>query len=93
MAMVVLMPVVGEILDVFDAKYYYLFDYVYYFHESKKSNLKKPIDKRDKIYLHFDGEFGQVVLMLCMNNRAHYTKKMHHEFLYLEKLTKYLTGI
>jgi hypothetical protein len=42
MAMVVLLTVVDEILDVFDAKYYYLFDYVYYFHESKIYKPKKP---------------------------------------------------
>jgi hypothetical protein len=35
MAMAVLMAVVDEIFDVFDAEYYYLYDYVYYFHESK----------------------------------------------------------
>jgi len=43
MAMVVLLTVADEILDVFDAKYYYLFDYVYYFHESKIYNPKKPV--------------------------------------------------
>ncbi len=51
----------------------------------KYQNLNKTPKTNGIEYLHFDDEFERVVLRLYMNNRAHYTKKIHQQFIFLEK--------
>jgi hypothetical protein len=82
MAMVALM-------DAFEAKYYYSFDYGHYFHESK---ISKMTSKKAKKYLHFDDEYERVVSMLYMNNRRHYTRKNEIIILH-ENIFTILTGM